>query len=57
MTQDHKNVALKLAKISLNKGYSGQFKGYILCSGNVGAQLEGSLLPRVEVATGALQSF
>ena len=31
-----KNVALKLAQISLRKGYFGQFKGYILCSGNVG---------------------
>ena len=26
----------KLPKISLTKGYFGQFKGYILCSGNVG---------------------
>ena len=43
MTQDCKNVALKLPKISLklpkiflSKGYSGQFKAYILCSGDVG---------------------
>ena len=43
MTQDCKNVALKLPKISLklpkislSKAYFGQFKGYILCSGNVG---------------------
>ena len=36
MTQDCKNVALKLPKIFLSKGYFGQFKGYILCSGNVG---------------------
>ena len=36
MTQDCKNVALKLPKISLSKGYFGQLKGYILCSGNVG---------------------
>ena len=35
MTQDCKNVTLKLPKISLkNKGYFGQFKGHILCSGN-----------------------
>ena len=40
MTQDCKNVALKLPKISLklptislSKAYFGQFKGYILCSG------------------------
>ena len=43
MTQDCKNVALKLPKISLelpkislSKRYFEQFKGYILCSGNVG---------------------
>ena len=36
MTQDCNNVALQLPKISLSKGYFGQFKGYILCSGNVG---------------------
>ena len=43
MTQDCKNVALKLPKISLkwpkialSEGYFRQFKGYILCSGNVG---------------------
>ena len=36
MTQDCKNVALKLPKISLSKGYFGQFKGYILCLGNLG---------------------
>ena len=35
MTQDRKIVALKLPKISLSKGYFGQFKGYILCSGNL----------------------
>ena len=35
MTQDCKNVALKLAKMSLSKRYFGQFKGYLLCSGNV----------------------
>ena len=31
-----RNVALKLPKISLSKGYFGQFKGYILCSGKFG---------------------
>ena len=36
MTQDCKNTALKLPKMSLSKGYFGQFKGYILCSGNFG---------------------
>ena len=40
-TQDHKNVALKLPKISLNEGYCCQFKGYILCLGDVGAQSGG----------------
>ena len=29
-------ISLKLPKISLSKAYFGQFKGYILCSGNVG---------------------
>ena len=28
--------SLKFPKISLIKGYFGQFKGYVLCSGNVG---------------------
>ena len=48
MTQNRRNVALKLPTISLNKGYFGQFKGYTICLGIVGAQLEGFLLPRVE---------
>ena len=56
-TRNHKNLALRLPQIFLDKGNLGQFKGYILCLGNVGTQLEVFLLPRVEVATGALQSF
>ena len=42
MTQDCKNVALKLPKvslklpkISLSRGYFGQFKGYSICTGNL----------------------
>ena len=48
------NLALKFVQISLSKGYFGQFKGYILYLGNVGGLF---WLSRVEVATGALQSF
>ena len=47
------NIVVSASMIS--KRYFGQFKGYILCSGNVGGFF--LLLPRVEVATGALQSF
>ena len=54
MTQDCKDVALKLPKVSLSKGNLGKFKGYTFF---VREMLEGLLLPRVEVATKALQSF
>ena len=36
MSKNRRKVALKSAKVSLSKGYFGQFKGYIPCSGNVG---------------------
>ena len=33
MSKNRRKVALKSAKVSLNKGYFGRFKGYILCLG------------------------
>ena len=39
------------ATCPLNKGHFGEFNCYIPCFGNIGTQLEGRLVPRVEVAT------
>ena len=50
-TQHHRNVVLRLPRISFDKGCFGQFKGCLICLGNVDTQLEGALLPRVDVAT------
>ena len=56
-------ISLKLLQISLSKGYFGQFKGYILCSGNVGVFFasEGGSCHRgftiVLIQTGILQTL